>query len=74
MNSESKEAELNEVLEEAKRIGMDSYNLFHKLRDMEEKGMALNIENQPIDIVSMASSAATHTHNLWINIQHGMKS
>ena len=74
MSSESKEAELNEVLEEAKRIGMDSYNLFHKLRDMEEKGMVLNVENRPIDIVGMASNASMHTHNLWINIQHGMKS
>ena len=70
----TEEAEWNEVLEEAKQISMASYNLFHRLRAMEEKGIALNIENRPIDIVGMAGDASTHTHNLWIYIHHGIKS
>lgn len=75
MRSETKEeAEWNEVLEDAMRVATDSYNLFNKLRAMDEKGIKLNVENQPVDIIGTASNAWMHTHNLWIFIQHKMKS
>ena len=75
MDSETtKETEWNEALEEADRISKASYALFHKLRGMEERGIALTIENQQFDIGDMAQNAAAQNHNLWIYIQHKMKS